>query len=65
MNDIYVERLELPVLWAGGKHGNLSSLHPCTSAVHIILYFGDNLSNSINRFCTPSSIRYFDMKHVA
>ena len=27
MNDIYVGRFELPVLWAGGgKHGNSSSL---------------------------------------
>ena len=34
MNDMYVERFELPVLWAGGKHGNSSSLHPYTSAVH-------------------------------
>ena len=37
----------------------------CSWRINIILYFGDNLSNSINRFCTPSSIRYFDMKHVA
>ena len=51
MNDMYVEWFELPVLWAGGgggKHGNSSSLHPCTSAVHgeliSFFIFGDNLS---------------------
>ena len=57
MIDMYVEhveRFELPVLWAwvGGKHGNSSSLHPCTSAVHeelisFDLYFGDNLSSTL------------------